>query len=166
MTHGEHGVLKRTKLWIEKPRVLTVLVAPPFPMHNSCRATIFQILIFAYFLTTVFSSPIKPYLVCEEKRWQSIFVFLTTNYIAHALTTIPPPGAKLSLHLVTSLSVLLVPYSGLIDAIGSVTRHFMLGGSVDLRRALAQKALLILVKAEDIAPGDIRYVIGIQPSFV
>lgn len=143
-----------------------VPITPPFPMHNSCRAMIFQMLIFAYFLTTVFSSPIKHYLVCEEKKWESIFVFLTANYIAHVLTTIPPPGAKLFLHFMTSSTVLLVPYSGLIDAIRSVTRHFMLGGSGDLRRALAQKALLILVKEKDIAPGDIKFVTEVQSSFV
>ena len=119
---------------------------------------IFQLLVFVYFITTALSSPISPYLVCEEKRWQNIFVFLTTNYIAHALTAIPAPGAKWANSLNFSFSALILPNIGLIGAIRSVTCYFLQGGSDDLHRALAQRALLILVKTEDIAPGDLKFV--------
>ena len=70
---------------------------------------IFQLLAFVYFITTAFSSPINPYLVCEGKKWQTIFTFFTTNYIAHALTIIPDPGANLFAQSVFSLSALTVP---------------------------------------------------------
>ena len=36
--------------------------------------------------------------------------------------------------------------------------YFLQGRSDDLHRALAQGALLILVKTEDIAPGDLKFV--------
>ena len=127
---------------------------------------IFQLLVSAYFITAAFSIPISPHLVCEEKRWQSIFVFLATNYIAHAFTTIPFPGAKLMRHLFLSFRALLLPSIGLIEAIRSVICHFVQGGSDDLRRAVAQRALLILVKTGDITPGDIKFVAKIRSSFV
>ena len=136
------------------------------PLHDSCRAMIFQLLLSAYFITAAFSIPISPHLVCEEKRWQSIFVFLATNYIAHAFTTIPFPGAKLMRHLFLSFRALLLPSIGLIEAIRSVICHFVQGGSDDLRRAVAQRALLILVKTGDITPGDIKFVAEIRSSFV
>ena len=132
---------------------------PPF-----CRAMTLQLLVYAYFITTAFAVPISPHLVCEEKRWQSIFVFLATNYIAHALTTIPAPGAKVMHHLSLSFRALLLPNIGLIEAIRSVNSHFVQGGSDDLHRALAQRALLILVKEKDIKTkeGDIRFVAKIR----
>ena len=129
----------------------------PF-LHNSYLAMIFRLLVFACLITTAFSSPISPHLFCEEKRWQSIFVFLTTNYIAHALTTIPDPGEKWTDHLFIGFVALLLPNIFLIGAIISVVSHFVQGGSDDLHRALAQKALLILVKKEDIAPEDEKFV--------
>ena len=117
---------------------------------------IFLLLIFVYFVTTAFSSPINPFLVCEEKRWKSILIFFTTNYIAHALTIIPDPGANWVAKIVLSFSALTVPNIGLIGAIRSVTWHFLKGSSDDLHRALAQNALLILVKREDMEPGDME----------
>ena len=122
---------------------------------------IFQLLVFAYFITTAFSSPISPYILYEEKRWQSIFLFLTTNYIAHAITTIPVPGAKR-----VGFGVLLLPNIGFIGAMRSVICHFVRGGSDDLHRALAQNALLIVVRTEHIAPGDIKYATEVRLSFV
>ena len=116
----------------------------------------FQLLVFVYFVTTAFSSPIDPHLVCEEKRWQNIFVFFTTNYVAHALTAIPVPGANWANQVFLSFSALMVPSIGLIRAIRSVTWYILQGRPDDLHRALAQNALLILVKAEDIARGDIE----------
>ena len=58
----------------------------------------------------------------EKQRWQTIFVFLTTNYIAHAITTIAVPGAKWKHHLFFSFRalLLLLPNIGLIGAMGSV----------------------------------------------
>ena len=120
---------------------------------------IFQLLVFVYFITTAFSSPISPYLVCE-KGWHNILVFFATNYIAHALTAIPVPGANWLDHISFSLMALFLPYSfGLIEAVRSVTSYFLQGRSDDLHRALAENALLILVKREHIAPGDIEFVI-------
>ena len=127
---------------------------------------IFQLLVFAYFITTAFSSPISPYILCEEKKWQSIFLFLTTNYIAHAITTIPVPGAKRARHLFMGFGVLLLPNIGLIGAMRSVICHFVRGGSDDLHRALAQNALLIVVRKEHIAQGDIKYATGVWLNFV
>ena len=118
---------------------------------------IFQLLVFAYFITTAFSSPIYPYLVCEGS-WKSIFSFFATNYIAHALTAIPVPGANWLDHISFSLMALFLPYIGLIGAVRSVTCYFLQGRSDDLHRALAQGALLILVKTEDMKPGDIKFV--------
>ena len=138
----------------------------PSPLYNSCLAMIFQSLVFAYFITTAFSSPISPHLFCEEKRWQSIFVFLATNYIAHALTTIPNPGVKWKDHLFTGFVALLLPNVFLTGAIRSVVSHFVRGGSDDLHRAFSQRALLILVKREDIASGDKEFVTEVQSSFV
>ena len=126
----------------------------------------FKLLVFVYLITTAFSSPISPHLFCEEKRWQSIFIFFTTNYFAHALTTVPGPGAKWTHHLYSSTRTLLLPNIRLVEAIKSVICHFVQGGSDDLHRALAQKALLILVKTEDIAPGDIEFVTEIRLIFV
>ena len=126
---------------------------------------IFQLLSFVYLITAAFSSPVSPHLFCEEKRWQSIFAFFTTNYIAHALTTIPAPGTSWS-HFVLSIRALLLPNVGLVEAINGVICHFVLGRSDDLHRALAQKALLILVKTEDIAPGDVMFVTEVRLSFV
>ena len=117
---------------------------------------IFLLLIFVYFVTTAFSSPIDPHLVCEEKRWQSIFTFFVTNYIAHALTIIPDPGANLFAQTIIRFSALMVPNIGLIGAIRSVMSYFLQGRSDDLHRALAQNALLILVKREDIRTGDME----------
>ena len=138
----------------------------PSPLYSSCLAMIFQLLVFAYFITTAFSSPISPHLFCEEKGWQSIFVFLATNYIAHALTTIPDPGVKWKDHLLTGFVALLLPNVFLIEAIRSVVSHFVQGGSDDLHQALSQEALLILVKREDIAPEDEKFVAEVQLSFV
>ena len=125
-----------------------------------------QLLVYAYFITTAFAVPISPHLVCEEKRWQSILVFLATNYIAHALTTIPAPGATAMLHLSLSLFALLFPNIGLMGAIRSVVCHFVQGGSDDLHQAVAQRALLILVKTGDIAPDDTVFVAEIRSSFI
>ena len=125
-----------------------------------------QLLVFVYFITTAFSSPINPYLVCEERRWQIIFVFLTTNYIAHALTIIPFPGAKWTHHLFFSFRALFLPNIGLVEAIRSVVCHFVQGGSDDPHRALAQNALLILVKTEDIKSDDIEFVTEVRLNFV
>ena len=127
---------------------------------------IFQLLIFVYLITSAFSSPISPHLFCEEKKWQSIFVFFTANYFAHALTTVPIPGSKWTHHLGSGIRALLLPNVGLVEAIQSVIFHFVQGGSDDLHRALAQRALLILVKTEDIAPGDTKFVTEIRLSFV
>ena len=127
---------------------------------------IFQLLVFACSITTAFSSPISPHLFCEEKRWQSIFVFLTTNYIAHALTTIPNPGVKWKNHIFTGFVALLLPNVFLMGAIISVVSHFVQGGSDDLHQALSQDALLILVKIEDIASTDEKFVTEVQLSFV
>ena len=113
---------------------------------------IFQLLVFVYFVTTAFSSPIDPHLVCEGKRWESIFTFFATNYIAHAFTIIPDPGANLFAQTVIRFSALMVPNIGLIGAIRSVISYFLQGRSDDLHRALAQNALLILVKREDMKP--------------
>ena len=127
---------------------------------NSCRAMIFQLLVFVYFITNAFSSPIiNPHLVCEENRWQIIFTFFTTNYIAHALTIIPASGANWANQIVLSFSALMVPNIGLVGAIRSVTCYILQGRSDDLHRALAQNALLILIKREHLAPGDIEFVI-------
>ena len=65
----------------------------------------------------------------------------------------------------------MVPNFGLIGAIRSVTRHILQGRSGDLHRALAQNALLILVKRGDIRAGDmeidIKFVIkAFRLSFV
>ena len=119
---------------------------------------IFQLLGFVYFVTTAFSSPIDPHLVCEEKRWQNIFVFFTTNYIAHALTAIPVPGANWANQMCLGFGAVMVPNIGLVRAIRGVTCYFLQGRSDDLHRALAQNALLILVKTEDIAPDDMEFV--------
>ena len=127
---------------------------------------IFQLLIFVYLITSAFSSPISPHLFCEEKKWQSIFVFFTANYFAHALTTIPDPGAKWTNHLGSSTRTLLLPNIQLIETIKSVICHIVQGGSDDLHRALAQEALLILVKTDDKAPGDIKFVTEIRLIFV
>ena len=118
---------------------------------------IFQLLVFAYFITTAFSSPIYPYLVCEGS-WKGIFSFFATNYIAHALTAIPVPGANWFNHFLSSFNALTLPYFGLIGAVRSVTCYLLQGRSDDLHRALAQRALLILVKTEDMKPGDIKFV--------
>ena len=48
----------------------------------------------------------------------------------------------------------MVPNIGLIGAIRSVTSYFLQGRSDDLHRALAQNALLILVKRGDMKPED------------
>ena len=125
-----------------------------------------QLLVYAYFITIAFAVPISPHLVCEEKRWQSIFVFLATNYIAHALTTIPAPGAKLMRHLSLSFRALLLPNTGLMGAIRDIVCHLVQGGSDDLHRAVAQRALLILVKTGDITLDDIKFVSEIRLSFV
>ena len=117
---------------------------------------IFQLLVFVYFVTTAFSSPINPHLVCEGKRWESIFTFFITNYIAHAFTIVPDPGANWIAQIVFGFSALMVPNFGLIGATRSVTRHILQGRSDDLHRALAQNALLILAKTEDIQTGDIE----------
>ena len=117
---------------------------------------IFQSLVFVHFVTTAFSSPINPHLVCEGKRWESIFTFFTTNYIAHAFTIIPDPGATWFAQTVFSFSALMVPNIGLIGAISSVMSYFLQGRSGDLHRALAQNALVILVKTEDIRAGDME----------
>ena len=115
---------------------------------------IFQLLVFVYFVTTAFSSPIDPHLVCEEKKWQNIFTFFITNYIAHAFTIIPDPGANWVAQIVFGFSALMVPNIGLIWAIGSVMNYFLQGRLDDLHRALAQNALVILVKRDDIRAGD------------
>ena len=138
----------------------------PSPLYNSRLAMIFQLLVFAYFITTAFSSPISPHLFCEEKRWQSIFVFLATNYIAHALTTIPNPGVKWKDHLFTGFVALLLPNIFLIGAIINIVSHFVQGGSDDLHQALSQRALLILVKTKDIVSEDEKFVTEVQLSFV
>ena len=117
---------------------------------------IFQLLVFVYFVTTAFSSPIDPHLVCEEKRWESIFTFFITNYIAHAFTIVPDPGANWAAQTVFSFSALMVPNIGLMEATRSVAFHILQGRSDDLHRALAQDALLILVKTEDIRAGDME----------
>ena len=117
---------------------------------------IFQLLVFVYFVTTAFSSPIDPHLVCEGKRWESIFTFFITNYIAHAFTIIPNPGANWFAQIVFNFSALMVPNFGLMGAIRGVTRHILQGRSDDLHRALAQDALLILVKRDDIRTGDME----------
>ena len=117
---------------------------------------IFQLLVFVYFVTVTFSSPINPHLVCEEKRWQNILTFFITNYIAHAFTIVPEPGANWIAQIVFSFSALMVPNIGLIGAIDSVMSYFLQGRSGDLHRALAQNALLILVKTEDIRAGDME----------
>ena len=127
---------------------------------------IFQLLVFACFIITAFSLPISPSLVCDERRWQSVLVFFTVNYIAHALTIIPSPGAKMWHHLLQALRVLLLPYIGLIGAIRSVVCHFVQGGSDDLHQAFAQNALLILVKEKDIISGDIPFVTEVRLSLV
>ena len=119
---------------------------------------IFQLLVFVYFVITAFSSPINPQLVCEGKRWESIFTFFITNYIAHAFTIVPDPGANWFAQTVFSFSALMVPNIGLIGAIRSVTWYLLQGRSDDLHRALAQNALLILVRKVDMRPqyGDIE----------
>ena len=117
---------------------------------------IFRLLVFVYFVTTAFSSPIDPHLVCEEKKWQNILTFFATNYIAHILTAIPDPGANWRNQVVFKLSTLMFPNIGLAKAIRSVTWHFLKGSSDDLHRALAQNALLILVKTEDIRYDDMK----------
>ena len=127
---------------------------------------IFQLLVFVYLTTAAFSSPISPHLFCEEKRWQSIFIFFATNYFAHALTTIPNPGANWTHHLLSSTRTLLLPNIQLIETIKSVICHIVQGGSDDLHRALAQEALLILVKTKDMKRGDIKFVTEIPLIFV
>ena len=117
---------------------------------------IFQLLVFVYFVTTAFSSPIDPHLVCEEKKWQSIFTFFITNYIAHAFTIVPDPGANWVAQIVFGFSALMVPNIGLVGAIRSVTWHLLQGRSDDLHRALAQNALFILVKRGNIQAGDME----------
>ena len=117
---------------------------------------IFQLLVFVYFVTTAFSSPIDPHQVCEEKKWQSTLTFFITNYIAHAFTIVPDPGANWFAQIVFSFSALMVPNIGLIGAIDSVMSYFLQGRSGDLHRALAQNALLILVKRDDIRTGDME----------
>ena len=117
---------------------------------------IFQLLVFVCFVTTAFSSPINPHLVCEGKRWESIFTFFITNYIAHAFTIVPEPGANWIAQIVFSFSTLMVPNIGLVGAIGSVMGYFLQGRSGDLHRALAQDALFILVKRDDIRAGDME----------
>ena len=161
--HWEHGVRMHTVLRIETfmpwrfpdPFEPSHRISPP-PCITSCRAMIFQLLVFVFFVTTAFSSPINPHLVCEGKRWESIFTFFATNYIAHALTIVPDPGANWFAQIVFSFTALMVPNIGLIGAIQSVTRHLLQGRSDDLRRALAQGALLILVKTENIRDDDIE----------
>ena len=118
---------------------------------------IFQLLLFAYFITTVFSSPNYPFIACEGS-WKNVFTFFATNYIAHALTAIPVPGARWFDHFASSFITLNLPYFGLIGAVRSVTCYLLQGRSDDLHRALAQGALLILVKTEDMKPGDIKFV--------
>ena len=117
---------------------------------------IFRLLVFVYFVTTAFSSPIDPHLVCEEKRWQSVFTFFITNYIAHAFTIVPDPGANWVAQTVFSFSALMVPNIGLVGATESVKSYFLQGRSGDLHRALAQDALFILVKRDDIRAGDME----------
>ena len=117
---------------------------------------IFQLLVFVYFVTTAFSSPINPHLICEGKRWESIFTFFITNYIAHAFTIIPDPGANWFAQTVFSFTALMVPNIGLIGAIRSVMSYFLQGRSDDLHRALAQDALFILVKRDNIRAGDME----------
>ena len=71
-------------------------------------------------------------------------------------------------HLTLSFRALLLPNIGLIEAIRSVISHFVQGGSDDLHRAVAQRALVILVKIENIKTekGDIMFVAKIHLSFV
>ena len=115
---------------------------------------IFQLLVFVYFVTTAFSSPIDPHLVCEGKRWESILTFFITNYIAHAFTVVPDPGANWIAQIVFGFTALMVPNIGLIGAIDSVMSYFLQGRSDDLHRALAQDALFILVKRDNLRAGD------------
>ena len=92
--------------------------------------------------------------------------FFSTNYFAHALTTVPGPGEDWTHHLYSSIRTLLLPNIRLVEAIRSVICHIVQGGSDDLHRALSQKALLILVKTEDIKRGHIKFVTEIRLSFV
>ena len=85
----------------------------------------FQLLVFVYFVTTAFSSPTDPRLVCGGKRWESILAFFKTNYIAHAFTVVPEPGANWIAQIVFSFSALMVPNIGLVGAIRSVTCHLL-----------------------------------------
>ena len=129
--YTEHSDRKSSCFDVSLPFEPSHHISPP-PCITFCRAMIFQLLVFVYFVTAAFSSPINPYLVCEGKRWESIFTFFATNYIAHALTAIPVPGANWADQTLSTFSALMVPNVGLIGAIRGVTCYVLQGRSDDL----------------------------------
>jgi hypothetical protein len=91
------------------------------------------------------SSHGNPNLLCLPPNWYDYIIFYFTNYFAHALTVLPPPGQAAWEAFFVGLAALLLPGSGVARAVRAILRAANLRRH-PLRRAARAGALCMLVR--------------------
>ncbi|KDQ56140.1 hypothetical protein JAAARDRAFT_195344 [Jaapia argillacea MUCL 33604] len=118
-------------------------------------ATKFFLLVFitSVLVVSVAALPLSPYISCLESVWLDIVVFFTVNYVAHAATV--PTGAGMRWYdtTFTTVSCLLLPFTGLQKSV-TMMAVYRWSGSSDLEKARARGALLIVARSADWRPAE------------
>lgn len=89
-------------------------------------------------------------LLCRPTTWTDIILFYFGNYAAHAATVVSHPGQSLMSTLLTIVTALFFPGSGVRNGIAAI-RSFAIFGDTNLQVAARAGALCAVVK---VSPAD------------
>jgi hypothetical protein len=91
-------------------------------------------------------------LVCTPSSKISIVLFLFTNYLAHCATVNTLPGELTVVTVMSTISALLFPSSGVLKAMNNLIRRPRLYGKNELEMAARAGALCMVVRDQSWIP--------------
>ncbi len=91
----------------------------------------------------------NPKLLCTPTQWSDVILFFFGNYFAHAATVITKPGQSLTHAGRTILWALVLPGSGINQAVNAILRRAVWETKNPLKRAARAGALCMVVRKEE-----------------
>ncbi|KFA48275.1 hypothetical protein S40293_11595 [Stachybotrys chartarum IBT 40293] len=99
---------------------------------------------------------------CEIPSSWRLFLFFTTNYLAHCATIRAYPAEDLGSRFLAALLALFMPASGVVRAMDAFIRHSRFFGGEEIQRAVRAGAACMLVRTKDWMPRDGDIITGLK----
>jgi hypothetical protein len=126
-----------------------------FPVFTTKHWAVWSALILGFLASSSLSIPINANasVQCVWRTWEDLFVFFTTNYVAHAMSVPSLAGARWHDTLLWAALALFLPFAGLGRSISLITRH-ILWRTDALHEALASEAVAVVGRTESWKPPE------------